>query len=288
MDYDWNNLRVILAISRGGSLTTAAEILNLDQTTAGRRLSALEDTLGVTLFRRAKSGFVPTEAGRAVIASAKSVESQLEGMAEKLVPDQTSNAGIVRILGNAWMLANLAEHALPALSAEHPDIEIRFASRLPPTPIYGEPTLALWFDAAPQSSDRSQAFARVPFAAYTHSSLSPERHDWVIFRDDKATGPSFARVVARQLGPKARIRMTGTDAAILAGAIKGGIGHGMLPTCVGDASDGLVRSDHLANPIERVLHLHTNPAFAGRARLQTVMNWLENHAFQALGAEPMG
>jgi len=36
---DWDNLKVALAISRTGSLTQAAQMLGIDQSTAGRRLS---------------------------------------------------------------------------------------------------------------------------------------------------------------------------------------------------------------------------------------------------------
>src|SRR3546814_11953315 len=39
---DWDNLKVALAISRTGSLTQAAQMLGIDQSTAGPRLSALE------------------------------------------------------------------------------------------------------------------------------------------------------------------------------------------------------------------------------------------------------
>ncbi len=142
-DLDWNNLRVVLAISRTGSLTAAAKLLKLDQTTAGRRLTALEESLGTALFRRAKSGFVPTEAGQAVIIEAGVVEDRLSGLVERLTPDRSAKAGIVRILGNGWMLARLAEFALPTLLADYPDIEIRFSSRPPPSIVYGEPTVAL-------------------------------------------------------------------------------------------------------------------------------------------------
>ena len=127
-DLDWNNLRVVLAISRTGSLTGAAKHIQLDQTTAGRRLTALENSLGTALFRRARSGFVPTEAGLTVIAEARTIEAQLSGMTDRLLDVNESNSGIVRILGNAWMLAKLAEHALPRLLRDHPGLEVRLVS----------------------------------------------------------------------------------------------------------------------------------------------------------------
>lgn len=290
-DLDWNNLRVVLAISRTGSLKGAATHLHLDQTTAGRRLTALENSIGASLFRRAKSGFVITRAGEAVVAAAQEVENRLEAMSQSLVPDRAGNAGIVRLLGNGWMLAGLAEHALPALLARHPGIEMRFANRLPPTSVHAEPTIGLWFDVNPRGSDEARPIAKVPFAAYrakAGDNKATGNNDWVIFRDDDATGPSFTRVVERKLGPDAHIRMTGTDATHLAAAVRAGIGQAVLPVCIGDADDRLERSDALKEPIERILHLHTSPEFRSRARHGTVLGWLDETLFQTLSAERIG
>ena len=60
---DWNNLKVALTISRTGSLTRAAQVLGIDTSTAGRRLSTLEADPGVPLFVRTKAGFALTDAG---------------------------------------------------------------------------------------------------------------------------------------------------------------------------------------------------------------------------------
>ena len=284
IDLDWNNLRVVLAVSRTGSLTAAASHLHLDQTTAGRRLTAIEHHIGARLFRRVKSGFVITEAGSVVVAAAKAVEARLESMSERLVPDEEANEGIVRILGNGWMLSELAEHALPKLLKQHPGLEIRIVNRLPPVPIYGEPTVALWFDATPRELDQARPIAQVPFAAYRAKSNPCDPQDWVIFQDDDAKGPSFARVVKRRVGSDIRVRMTGTDAAQLAAAARAGIGQAILPVCIGDKDPELVRSPALDEPLMRLLHLHTSREFEGRARQNTVLNWLEDTLCDTLAA----
>ena len=85
---DWSHLKVALAVSRGGSLTSAAQLLGMDQTTAGRRLNALEDQLGVALFVRAKSGFLPTEQGQLVVERALKVEAEIDRMAEDIAASQ--------------------------------------------------------------------------------------------------------------------------------------------------------------------------------------------------------
>lgn len=283
-ELDWNNLRVVLAVARTGSLTGAARLLQLDQTTAGRRLTALEESVGTILFRRAKSGFVPTEAGIEVIAEAAVVGARLAALAERLRPDRAASEGVVRLLGNGWMLTRLAEKALPELLDAHPLLELRMSNRLPPIGAYAEPSVALWFDTTARAPDQTRPVARIPFHAYRAKAFDPERNDWVIFRDDDAGGPSFTREVQRRLGKHARIRMTATDAGILVAAVRAGVGQGILPSCIGDACAGLVRSEVPVGRIERVLHIHSSPEFAGLARVETVLGWLDGALTRALEA----
>ncbi|MFD1036404.1 LysR family transcriptional regulator [Sphingomonas hankookensis] len=54
---DWGDLRRFLAVARGGGLSSATCDLGISPQTAGRRVAALETSLGVPLFVRHPSGF---------------------------------------------------------------------------------------------------------------------------------------------------------------------------------------------------------------------------------------
>ena len=43
---DWDNVRVFLAVARGGQFVAAAKRLKLDHATVSRRIAALEATVG--------------------------------------------------------------------------------------------------------------------------------------------------------------------------------------------------------------------------------------------------
>lgn len=74
---DWNGLRLVLAIQRAGALTAAAETLDIDHSTAFRRLKTLEERLGVRLFERLPGGrYSPTEAGARIVAGAERMEEE--------------------------------------------------------------------------------------------------------------------------------------------------------------------------------------------------------------------
>ncbi|MFQ6548604.1 LysR family transcriptional regulator [Aestuariibius sp. 2305UL40-4] len=284
---NWSHLETFIAIARAGSLTGAAHLLGTDQTTVGRRLNTLEADLRQKLFKRSKAGFLLTEAGERVLTDAQAVNTRLSRMIDDLADPDRGAEGIVRLFGNTWTLARLASRGLDALTARHPGLELRMSGRLPPAPLHGETTLALWFDAAARRPDIAYPLANVPYAAYCAADRTVTHDRWVMFRDDDADGPSFARVVERHIGVDRRIVLTATDASILAEAIRGGAGIGMLPTAVGDATRGIVRDDSCANPIERVLHLHLDPAIADLRRAQVVARWLLDAVEPALAATPI-
>lgn len=64
ISFDWNQIRAFLATAEEGSFSGAARVLKTTQPTIGRQISALEDTLGVTLVERSVRGLTLTEAGR--------------------------------------------------------------------------------------------------------------------------------------------------------------------------------------------------------------------------------
>ncbi|MBF0680319.1 MAG: LysR family transcriptional regulator [Devosia sp.] len=67
-DFDWNQVRALLATVEAGSLSAAARQLGLTQPTLGRQVAALEAALGVTLFERLGRKLVLTQAGREFVA----------------------------------------------------------------------------------------------------------------------------------------------------------------------------------------------------------------------------
>ena len=258
MNTDWDHLKVVLAIWRGGSLTSAAQQLGLDQTTVGRRLTTFENQLDTSLFLRAKSGFIATEAGQIVIENAQKIEARIGEMQDDLSETQSGAVGLLRLMGNTWMLQRLAEHFLPQILSENPKLEVRLSGRLPPAPLYSEPTVSLWFDAAPIAHDKAIPICRVPYAAYRLKSAKVSS-GWMQFQDDLAYGPSFSRQVRKRLDPDATIRITATDAQILQGAVRSGLGQGVLPVCLGDSDPTLTQVPGELNSIERILHLHVSP-----------------------------
>jgi len=70
---DWNDVRIVFAVAKHGSLNRASVALGLDQATVSRRLAALEERAGIPLFFRSSLGTRPTEFGAMVARKASRV-----------------------------------------------------------------------------------------------------------------------------------------------------------------------------------------------------------------------
>ncbi|MEQ9247916.1 MAG: LysR family transcriptional regulator, partial [Nitratireductor sp.] len=79
-ELEWNDLRLVLAVGRAGSLTGAAKALGLSHPTVFRRLGELERRIGVTMFERSRHGYAPTVAGEEAIAAAGRMEAEVHAL----------------------------------------------------------------------------------------------------------------------------------------------------------------------------------------------------------------
>lgn len=269
MSLNWDDLKVLLAIGRAGSLTGAATHLGVDQSTAGRRLAALEADLGTILFVRAKTGFTPTAAGRAAIDRALEIEDRTRRLAEEIAQPAGEPAGLLRIIGNPWPLTRLAECVLPVLLARHPLLEIRtIGGALPRSLAIGEPAIALWFEIPPKDTEFAVKLGEVPYGIYAPAGADPARLPWVSFWDDDAPRRAPSRWIEKARGPGESLRLTATDSGVLRAGIRAGLGKGLLPMCLAEGDPRLVRIGDAAPELTRTLHLHAHPDTIQTARVQ--------------------
>lgn len=120
----WDDLRVFLAVVREGRLQAAGKSLDLDATTAGRRVAALEGALGVRLFERTADGYVPTDAGRELVAPARAMEAQAALLVGSLSGEPEPLRGVVRINAPDGVTNYLLVDACEALVRENPDLRV--------------------------------------------------------------------------------------------------------------------------------------------------------------------
>ncbi|GAA4336275.1 LysR family transcriptional regulator [Variovorax defluvii] len=117
--------------ARHESYTRAAQELALTQSAVSRQITALEDFLGMALFRRTRHGVALTPAGADY---ARQISRQLDSM-ERDTLDAMARQGV----GGALQLAAVPTFAtrwliprLPDFAARHPDITVHIETRTRP------------------------------------------------------------------------------------------------------------------------------------------------------------
>ena len=87
---NWDDLRFLVAVGHAGSLAAAARQLQGDQTTVGRRIRALEQALGATLFEHDGNRWQPTAAGARALARAAYLEEEVADLVLFLCSDEAA------------------------------------------------------------------------------------------------------------------------------------------------------------------------------------------------------
>ena len=121
---DWDKLRIFHMVAEAGSFTHAGETLKLSQSAVSRHISALEETLGVSLFHRHARGLILTEQGELLHKTSRDIFGKL-AMIEGQLNDTRDRAGgtisitVADFIGAAWLAPNLKE-----FHSQNPDIQI--------------------------------------------------------------------------------------------------------------------------------------------------------------------
>lgn len=114
------DLQAILGLVRAGTLAAAGEQLGQDASTVFRSLQRIEKGLGLQLFERSRSGYLPTELAEDLAAHAERMEAELEAARSAAQADPGQVSGSVRITTTDTVLHGLVAPALRSLQAVHP------------------------------------------------------------------------------------------------------------------------------------------------------------------------
>ena len=247
---DWNDLRYFLAVARSGSTLAASKQLKVSQSTVSRRVTALEEVIGVNLFVRKPSGYELTPRGESVLSAAESVESAVISFSDSVSAEARRLSGTVRLTtvesaANAWIIPTLG-----LLRARYPELRVEIMTSDRNLDLSrGEADVALRFGSRPTEEtlivrhlvDMQEAF-------YAHEELVSKlgmpndladlmRYPLVMSIDRDGF---INRWVTEHL-PDAEIAHRASTLSSIIASVRSGIGASILPCLMGDDTRGLVR-----------------------------------------------
>ncbi|HEY4179507.1 MAG TPA: LysR family transcriptional regulator [Kofleriaceae bacterium] len=239
---DWGDLRFFLELARSGTLAAAGRKLKVDNTTVGRRLTALERDLGAKLFTRTPDGLVLTTAGEAMRATSEEMEQAVLRGEQQVLGADRSLAGVVRIAATEMLGEVVILPALRALRATHPQIRVEMSVGTARVDVARrEADVALRY-VRPEGADlMGRRAATVAFGAYATKKYLAKRgrpvkgaglagHD-VILYDSGIRGWRGGELAGESLH-NARIALRTNSTRMLMQAVREGLGIASLPCCL--------------------------------------------------------
>ncbi len=254
---DWDDLRFFLAVARHGSMSAAARALGVAQPTVGRRIAALENTLGAKLFVHAPTGQTLSATGQRMVAPAERMELDALAAERMSAGRDVGVRGRVSITASEWLVQRVLSLVLTPLLGEHPALELDLLADTRPLNLARrEADLALRPARFEQQQIIQREVAVIAFGLYaSHGYLATqgmpdfgtqcEGHQLI------AMSESLGTVVDVEFLPKvaaaARVVARANGREPMATLANAGAGLVLLPRFLGDAMGGL---RFLPTPIE--------------------------------------
>ena len=278
MDDSWDDIRTALAVAREGTVSGAAQRLDLHHATVIRHVDALETRLGTRLFTRGPRGYAMTDAGRTLLELGGDAEQTLAQMSALIVAGGGGIDGPLVITS----LAGLTDLVLPPLTRlmrAHPGLRLTYRTderllRLEA----GEAHIAIRAGLRPADPDyvvqpwhllRAALYAAPSYVA-AHGGLDdPARHRYVLPGDEARNAPVIRWLSQRVTDDKHAL--VSNDPALRRSAIAAGLGVGMLTP---DEASGMVEMLALPDwhsPLWLVTHVDLHRS----AKVQTALTALK-------------
>jgi DNA-binding transcriptional LysR family regulator len=277
---EWDDLRIVLAVFREGTLSGAARRLGVTHSTVFRRLGAIEEQIGARLFERFRDGYVPTPAGETAAESAARLEDEVLTLERRLSGQDLRPSGIVRITTTDTLGTILMRH-LPAMRAVHPDIQFEIAiANAMANLTRREAEIAIRPTPEPPEILVGRRVAVIAHAIYgsraylsRHEDKDLSAHDWIAL-DDALASTVIGRWMHENLRA-AHITCRVDALPALRDAALAGLGLALLPCYLGDPASGLRRltSKTLAAP-QSALWLLTHDDLRRTARIRATLDFL--------------
>ena len=120
---NWDDLKVLLALSREGSTRKAASTMGVSNTTVMRRLESLEEHIGGKLFNRTPDGYTPTALADQLLPTAKTVEQTLVEAERQVSGKDSELSGRVKLSLPAVPVTHISE-SVAEFAQNYPRIEL--------------------------------------------------------------------------------------------------------------------------------------------------------------------
>jgi len=283
----WTELRTALSVARLGTVSAAAEALNIHRATVNRHIDALEDELGTRVFIRHARGYTLTDAGEDVLRVAQKTHDMLQDLSGRVQGKTSGIEGEIKVTVLP-VFANLLMSAINNFRAANSACRVVISATEDLARLeYAEAHLAIRAGAKPEHPDYVvQPYTTIPINLYAHQSYI-DRHgrpkDERDFADHAFIGsePSIARGpfslwLLERIQPD-QIALASNEARSREEAIYAGIGIGFLSAFEVRERPQMVKILPDAHDWSIPLWLVTHVDLHRTAKVQAMLDQLKNN-----------
>lgn len=281
---DWDDLRVVLAVHRSGSHGAAGRGLEVDPTTVGRRISALETAFGTRIFDRTPAGLLATEVGLALVARAERAEAEILAAERELGGADARLAGTVRVTASDGIVDHVIVPRLSDLRREHPGVTIELRASARALDLSRrEADVAIRLARPTEPTLVARQLGKMRFSLYASRAYLDRRgvprtaselegHDLIGFDTSLDELPQARWLAKTVRGPRFVLRTTTTSAQVHACAE--GVGIALLGTYLAPRETRLVTVLPSLQPPPREVWIVAHRDVRKSAKVTVVWDWL--------------
>jgi DNA-binding transcriptional LysR family regulator len=124
---NWDHYKTFFLVLQKGSLSAAAKMLGVKQSTVGRQIESLEKDLGVTLFTRSPKGLRPTDAAIRLKPHLEILASASEALVRDVQADDNAVSGTIRITTSETVGFDILPRVLGEIQLKFPLIKFEIS-----------------------------------------------------------------------------------------------------------------------------------------------------------------
>lgn len=120
----WTEYELFVKVAELGSVTKAADALDLSSAAASRHLAALENRLGVRLIERSTRRLFVTEVGKVFYTNAKAALTAMQGATEAVSASKNHPHGVLRVTASLSLCLQHILPLVPKFKEQYPDVRL--------------------------------------------------------------------------------------------------------------------------------------------------------------------
>jgi len=285
---EWDDLRFFLELTRCGTILATGEKMGVKHSTVSRRIDKLEESLGVVLFDRRRSGYTLTEAGTRLTPYAEQMESAHLGAIDECSGQLGSVSGIVRVGTPEAFGIRILAPSLHKLYSESPGLHVELMAQPQfPSLVTREVEILVTLEPPKVGRYKFARLAEVNYYLYGAPSYLASRpsitgvndlaqHDFVDYIHDGSVSERY-RFLAEVI-PEPRRSFTTTSVLAQRAAAAAGMGLVILAPYVAQEGSELINVFPSESLITRTLWIATPEDLFRIKRIRRVWDFIREVA----------